>query len=610
MKKVLALVVAFALCFTAIAGCFAVSAAAPVITISSESIAAAGGNATFTISGREYTEKYAQILTVTVEAGLEVLTINDLVEYDAAKENDDEFTFDWVRSTDDKGNTVIKILNIIEADATFDYVVNVKATANTSEEADVVYDITATVEAGKYQEGVIVDVTIPAATFTVEKVAHVCDFVGDYLSDENGHWKACACGATSDVEAHVEGEAEEVEGFMVVSCTVCGYEMSKTPVEVECEHANAKFYYDETHEPVPAQGTKDGETKKGTAFFKCDDCGEIIEEELSYYYYYTTGTTNAALESEILFNFKAQKAHLEKQGAFEDAYIVLDTVKHEEDGGAIRTVTNYADADFDGTYYAVTMGIAGKEMTTAMTSTVYVKYNGKWWSGLQSNKKFVDYATNRFSKSTDIDEKTLLANMLQYGADCQRYFNGGYKLDDLATDYLGDYASLVNGEVPAITETTVNELANTPSAERSHVGYHLSSLELGSIIKIKLGFRTDFYKGEDLGAISAVCTYTDAEGNPQSKTYTQGAEVNGYDYISGYTDRYQFWYDGIAAKDMRKTVTATLTNSTGTIGYRIETSIAAVAESLRTKNASDTKLVAVINSMVNYGDAANTYFYK
>lgn len=607
MKKVLALVVAFALCFTAVAGCFAVSATAPAITITGAVVEAAGGNAVFTVSGTNYTEQYAQILNITVDSGITVVNINELVEYDAAKENDDEFTFDWVRDTDEYGNTVIRILDIVNGD--FTYTVNVTANANADADADV-YDIAATVEAAKWQEEAIVDVAIDTtnAKITVEGV-HVCDFVGEYDKDADGHWQTCSCGATNKA-AHVPGEAEEVEGFMVVSCTVCGYEMSKTPVEVECEHANAKFYYDETHEPVPAQGTKDGETKKGTAFFKCDDCGEIIEEELSYYYYYTTGTTNAALESEILFNFKAQKAHLEKQGAFEDAYIVLDTVKHEEDGGAIRTVTNYADADFDGTYYAVTMGIAGKEMTTAMTSTVYVKYNGKWWSGLQSNKKFVDYATNRFSKSTDIDEKTLLANMLQYGADCQRYFNGGYKLDDLATDYLGDYASLVNGEVPAITETTVNELANTPSAERSHVGYHLSSLELGSIIKIKLGFRTDFYKGEDLGAISAVCTYTDAEGNPQSKTYTQGAEVNGYDYISGYTDRYQFWYDGIAAKDMRKTVTATLTNSTGTIGYRIETSIAAVAESLRTKNASDTKLVAVINSMVNYGDAANTYFYK
>lgn len=546
MKKVLALVVAFALCFTALAGCFVTSAADAAFTVVASDVTADGGAATITIAGN-YPAKTVQLLTVTIPNDLTFDSVKDMTEYDETSDED----FGYVKTTTETA-TVIKFLEVYTGD--FAIVINVTAPANDDETVD---------------------------TYTINASADVAGW-----------------------------DATEVTPVSAVGTLTVPAKAVEPEVPV-CEHENTEFYYDETHEPVPAQGTKSGETAKGKAFFKCVDCNEIIEEELSYFYYYTTGTTNAALESEILFNFKAQKAHFDRQGAFEDAYIVLDTVKHEEDGGAIRVVTNYADADFDGTYYTVTMGIAGKEMTTAMTSTVYVKYDGKWWSGLQSNKKFVDYATNRFSKSTDNDEKTLLANMLQYGADCQRYFNNGYKLDDLATDYLGDYASLVNTEVPTINEATVNELANTPSAERSHVGYHLSSLELGSIIKIKFGFRTDFYKGEEaLGDITAVCSYLDADNATQSKYYTKDAEENGYGFISGYTNRYEFWYDGIAAKDMRKTVTATLENASGTIGYKMETSIAAVAGALRTKNASNTNLVAVINSMINYGDAANTYFYK
>ncbi len=373
---------------------------------------------------------------------------------------------------------------------------------------------------------------------------------------------------------------------------------------VACQHTNVEFYYDDDHEFVAAQGDANGETAKGVAYFQCADCGEIIEEEISYYHYYTTGTQNAVLESEILFNFKAQPKHLERQGAYEDVYFVLDMQKET---GRVRKVTNIADADYDDSdaskpYYVVSMGVAGKEMTTTMTSTVFVKYNGKWWSGLVYNKKLTDYTTSRAAAASET-EKALYANMLTYGAACQVNFN--FNLEDMATDYLGVYADYVTETTPVIADTSVNELVNTAAANRNHVGYHSSALDLGSVISMKLGFRTDFYKGtEPLGNLVAVATYTGKDGNPVVQEFADG------DYVlqTGRTDRYEFLYNGIAAKDMRKKVTFTFKNDNGALGYYLEMSIEDVARKLIDANSSNTKLVAAIEAMMMYGDAANAYF--
>ena len=80
MKKVLALIVAFALCFTAFAGCFATSAA-PVtgyafdITAATDDLTSAGGNVVVTVSGKYTTIDTAQYLVVTLPANVEFVSV-------------------------------------------------------------------------------------------------------------------------------------------------------------------------------------------------------------------------------------------------------------------------------------------------------------------------------------------------------------------------------------------------------------------------------------------------------------------------------------------------------------------------------------------------------
>ncbi len=63
-----------------------------------------------------------------------------------------------------------------------------------------------------------------------EPVAHDCVGVGDWQSDENGHWKNCSCGNKTDEAAHDSGSwhtvsesALGVKGKKELRCTACGY---------------------------------------------------------------------------------------------------------------------------------------------------------------------------------------------------------------------------------------------------------------------------------------------------------------------------------------------------------------------------------------------------
>lgn len=171
MKKILALVVAFALCFTAVAGCITTSAedaAAPAIEISSVELANTAGATSFTVSGTNCGTIAAQKLTVTIENGVKLDSIYNGATplIDAANVATGEDADYYVETVE--GNTVVtlvSVLNIGAANDTFTYTFNVTVPANETEEA-VVYDVTAATVAGSIDEEYI-NVEIAPATITV-----------------------------------------------------------------------------------------------------------------------------------------------------------------------------------------------------------------------------------------------------------------------------------------------------------------------------------------------------------------------------------------------------------------------------------------------------------
>lgn len=69
---------------------------------------------------------------------------------------------------------------------------------------------------------------------------HTCVFSESWANDKSGHWHECACGKTTEPEAHIAGDwitdveaAAAEDGHRYKACTVCGYVMEEETFKAE-----------------------------------------------------------------------------------------------------------------------------------------------------------------------------------------------------------------------------------------------------------------------------------------------------------------------------------------------------------------------------------------
>lgn len=69
---------------------------------------------------------------------------------------------------------------------------------------------------------------------------HTCVFSESWANDKSGHWHECACGKTTEPEAHIAGDwitdveaAAAEDGHRYKACTICGYIMEEETFKTE-----------------------------------------------------------------------------------------------------------------------------------------------------------------------------------------------------------------------------------------------------------------------------------------------------------------------------------------------------------------------------------------
>lgn len=69
---------------------------------------------------------------------------------------------------------------------------------------------------------------------------HTCVFSESWANDKSGHWHECACGKTTEPEAHIAGDwitdvkaAAAEDGHRYKACTICGYIMEEETFKAE-----------------------------------------------------------------------------------------------------------------------------------------------------------------------------------------------------------------------------------------------------------------------------------------------------------------------------------------------------------------------------------------
>ncbi len=218
----------------------------------------------------------------------------------------------------------------------------------------------------------------------------------------------------------------------------------------------------------------------GYDFVKADGLNTPIISDgtvITYYYKNKTASENPApvintislsLESSITMNFKVLK---DSVSSFDDFYVTAKFGEKEE------KITEYKQ---NGNYFVFSYkGINPQLMNDEITAVLHAKNGNKEYTSPQKVMSVKEYAytmLDRYSTEEHSKLRTLLVDLLNYGAMAQKYV--GYKTDNLVNSDLTDtqksWASKNTGDFKNIRDFNFKTISN-PSVQWNACGLVLNN---------------------------------------------------------------------------------------------------------------------------------------
>ena len=210
------------------------------------------------------------------------------------------------------------------------------------------------------------------------------------------------------------------------------------------------------------------------------------------------------------------------------------------------------------------------------------------------------YAMRLLRQTEDEELKTLLVDLLNYGAEAQSYF--GVRTQMLANDALTEEElALSTAQAPAL-----NRMRSVSPGANPTVRLIGSSLSLENRVQI-LYYLDLSDSGLQAHELELVLQYVDLDGTAQT------VRVDGSRFEAREIDGRRIYvasFDRLNAAQMRTVVEAELCSKADqtTVSDKLYYSVECYAASKQ--NDSDSGLVALLGAMMQYGDAAAAYFMK
>jgi hypothetical protein len=247
---------------------------------------------------------------------------------------------------------------------------------------------------------------------------------------------------------------------------------------------------------------------------------------------------------------------------------------HTEDG-TVTTTVPYADWEVRTDYLVVTQkGLAARQMADKIEVVIY---NG---DGTQASEVWSDsirdYAM-RILEDQDAKTKTMLVDMLNYGAAAQSFF--GYNTDDLANNQLSEVQKAYATETVTCTDQSVKG-----------EGYYGSSLVLKDRILMTVYFNnitTDMY---------AVVSFTDHKGVVH-ETRVEGSSFSKYNDTT-----YGVVVDELVVADGDELVTVTVYDAEGNV-------VASGSDSVNSYAARQMGEDVLYEMVAKFTKSAHTYLH-
>ena len=262
------------------------------------------------------------------------------------------------------------------------------------------------------------------------------------------------------------------------------------------------------------------------------------------------------------------------------------------------SLDSWEDARLSGKDYKrlVFNNIAAKEIGDELYATLYLTKDGKSFVNAVDVYSLKQYAYSRLQKTSDQAFKTLLVDMLNYGAQAQRYFQ--YNSENLVNaDLTAEQQACGTAVMPELK--SVENTITTPGATASFYG---KTIVMGSYVELRYYITFGLGNNEaPTDTMKLVLTYTKVNG----ETVTQIIPASEFEYNSSYK-AYGASFAGISAKDMRCTVTAKVYDGDALISDVLEYSIETYAKN-RLEKSSDEVFKELMRCLMKYGISAENY---
>lgn len=430
-------------------------------------------------------------------------------------------------------------------------------------------------------------------------IEHILNILFGYEGNNAYYYKCTVCGKIADVDdsavirtASAQEICEHEAGDWTVDSQYAHMEVRKC---VKCDKI-IESRNECRHNYVGSSWEAFGNSKIALS---CRDCGELdIEDSLDAGKMTHTCTVN----NNLTLNYYYAGAELLKE--FDSFYLRVEKTCYNTDGSTyIRTTILYGD-DNGGRYKFRYNDILSYEVGDDIRATLVAVKNGVETERKADVYNIKTYAYNNLAKeNVAAKSKTLLANMLNYCAQSQIYFN--YRTDALANAELTDEQRALY--VIDSCEATVSNKGVKTTLDGATASVISRTLVLTSSIELKFYMNLRNYKNSDniydLSGISVRIEYTDMEGKLVN-TVIDSSEF-GYDASN---DRYSVRFAKLRATELRSVVEITILKDGKAISNTETYSVESFAHSQLTSASTKENTKELLKRMMIYSDCAVKYF--
>ena len=396
-----------------------------------------------------------------------------------------------------------------------------------------------------------------------------------------GNWKASVPAAFTFGENH--------DGWYYGTLdtkTITFYETAGTMADIERIRlmvvADYTVYVDYlTYTPAPHTHSYDTvvtpptATKEGFTTYTCSGCGDS----------YVGDTVPALGIGELKFSSAALvlkdnlnvKFHVSSDLFIEDAYSAPYVVFQV--GIKTQTVTEYQIVD--GNYVFTCTNLAPSQLGDTITATLYATL-GDEVKSVSIEYGVATYCYNMLGKTEDAKLRTLLVDLLNYGAAAQTYSQ--YKKNDLCNaDLTEEQKAWGTSEAPALSSKLNTKAAVVDNAKAT---WKAAALVLNNGVTMRFRFAAESTEGLTVKIVAAGQEWTVSQ-------FTAAEQAGQY-----YAD-----FSGLSARQMREVVSVTVMEGDTAVSNTLEYSV----ETYAYNKQNEARIGDLVLAMMRYGDSAAAY---